>query len=199
MKTFFSCINLRTNHAVITHRKKLLENLDSLDHTLKRATVKNVFQKFIRNYKERLKCYGTNHINHYDLRCIAVKLLVAQSSLTLCNPMDCSLSGSSVHGILQAGILEWVAIPFSRRSSWPRDCTGSPTLQVDSLPSELPGKPHIAVKSHVNLYVRNFCFIDYIHGRFVCEVMLFHEENIIIFPIVSTRKLKKYSQVENNN
>ena len=39
---------------------------------------------------------------------------------TLCNPMDCSPPGSSVHGILQA-ILEWVAIPFSRGSSWPRD------------------------------------------------------------------------------
>ena len=37
--------------------------------------------------------------------------------------MDCSPSGSSVHGILQARILEWVAIPFSRRSSWPRDPT----------------------------------------------------------------------------
>ena len=36
--------------------------------------------------------------------------------LTLCDPMDCSLSGSSVHGILQARILEWVAIPFSRGS-----------------------------------------------------------------------------------
>ena len=40
-----------------------------------------------------------------------------------CNPMDCSLPGSSVHGILQAGILEWVAFPFSRGSSWPRDQT----------------------------------------------------------------------------
>ena len=40
-------------------------------------------------------------------------MLVAQSCLTLCNPMDCSLPGSSVHGILQAGILEWVAISFS--------------------------------------------------------------------------------------
>ena len=39
-----------------------------------------------------------------------------------CNPMDCSLSGSSVHGISQAGILEWVAISFSR-GSWPRDWT----------------------------------------------------------------------------
>ena len=48
---------------------------------------------------------------------------VAQSSLTLCDPMDCSLSGSSVHEIFQARVLEWVAISFSRRSSRPRDWT----------------------------------------------------------------------------
>ena len=42
------------------------------------------------------------------------KMLVAQLCLTLCDPMDCSPSGSSVHGILQARILEWGAIPFSR-------------------------------------------------------------------------------------
>ena len=42
---------------------------------------------------------------------------------TLCNPMDCGPPGSSVHGLLQAGILEWVAIPFSRGSSRPRDWT----------------------------------------------------------------------------
>ena len=45
------------------------------------------------------------------------------SRVQLCNPMDCSLSGSSVHGILQARILEWVAISFSKGSSWPRDWT----------------------------------------------------------------------------
>ena len=50
-------------------------------------------------------------------------MLVAQSYLTLCDPMDCSLPGSPVHGILQARILEWVAIPFSRGSSWLRDLT----------------------------------------------------------------------------
>ena len=44
-----------------------------------------------------------------------------QSWLTLCNPMDCSPPGSSVHGILQARILEWVAIPSFRGSSCPRD------------------------------------------------------------------------------
>ena len=48
---------------------------------------------------------------------------VAQSCLTLCDPMDCSLPGSTIHGIFQARILEWVAISFSRRSSLPRDWT----------------------------------------------------------------------------
>ena len=48
---------------------------------------------------------------------------VAQLCLTLGDPLDCSLPGSSVHGILQARILEWVAISFSRGSSWPRDGT----------------------------------------------------------------------------
>ena len=48
---------------------------------------------------------------------------VAQSCLTLCNPMDCSLPSSSVHGIFQAIVLEWIAISFSRGSSWTRDQT----------------------------------------------------------------------------
>ena len=52
-----------------------------------------------------------------------VKVLVTQSCLTLCDPTDCSPPGSSVHGILQARILEWMAISFSRGSYWPRDWT----------------------------------------------------------------------------
>ena len=52
--------------------------------------------------------------------------LVAQACLTLCNPMDGSLPGSSVHGILQARILEWVAISSSRGYSQPRDGTQVP-------------------------------------------------------------------------
>ena len=48
---------------------------------------------------------------------------VAQSSPTLCDPMDCSLPGSSIHGIFQARILKWVAISFCRGSSPPRDQT----------------------------------------------------------------------------
>ena len=52
---------------------------------------------------------------------LKVKVLVTQSCLTLCDSMDCSPPGSSVHGILQARILEWVAMPSSRGSSQPRD------------------------------------------------------------------------------
>ena len=54
---------------------------------------------------------------------VVVVVLVAQLCLTLFDPMDRSRPGSSVHGILQARILEWVAIPFSRGSSQPRGQT----------------------------------------------------------------------------
>ena len=50
-------------------------------------------------------------------------VLVAHLCLTLCNPTDCSMLDSSVHGILQAKILEWVAVSFSRGSSQPKDET----------------------------------------------------------------------------
>ena len=57
------------------------------------------------------------------LRSISSVVLDSQSCLTLYNPMDCSLPGSCVHGILQARILEWVVIFFFRGSSQPRDRT----------------------------------------------------------------------------
>ena len=67
--------------------------------------------------------------------------LVTQSCLTLGDVMDCSPPGFSVHGILQARILEWVAISFSSRSSDPGIEHGSLALQTYSLLAELPGKP----------------------------------------------------------
>ena len=69
--------------------------------------------------------------------------LVAKSCQNSCNAMDHSPPGSSVHGILQARILEWVAISFSGGTSQARDQTlhCSPALQTDYLPTELPGKP----------------------------------------------------------
>ena len=71
----------------------------------------------------------------------ALLCLVTQWRLILCDLMDCNLPGSSAMGILQARILEWVAILPPGESSQPRDWTQSPALQADSLPSEPPGKP----------------------------------------------------------
>jgi len=59
----------------------------------------------------------------YQLSHKESRVKVAQSCLTLCNPMDCSLPGSSVYEILQARILEWVVVPFSGRSSQTRNQT----------------------------------------------------------------------------
>ena len=64
---------------------------------------------------------------------------LTQSCPTLCDPVDCNLPGSSVRGIFQARILEWVTISFSRGSSQPRDL--SPALEGDDLTSEPGGKP----------------------------------------------------------
>ena len=61
--------------------------------------------------------------------------------LTLWDPMDCSLPGSSVQGILQARILKWVAISFSRESSQPRNQTRVSCIARGFLPIELRGKP----------------------------------------------------------
>ena len=67
-------------------------------------------------------------------------MLVAQSCPTLCGPMDYSPSGSSVHGILQARVLEWVAMTSPEDLPNLGKEPGSPALQADSLPSEPPGK-----------------------------------------------------------
>ena len=89
--------------------------------------------------------------------CMHERAQSRQSCPTL-ESVDCSSPGSSVHGILQARILEWIAIPFSRGSGGtsrgpegsegsegqegsPGVELGSPILQADSLPSEPPGKP----------------------------------------------------------
>ena len=66
---------------------------------------------------------------------------VAQSCLTLRGPMDCSPPGSSLHGILQARVLEWGAISSPGDLPDPGIEPGSPSFQANALTSELPGKP----------------------------------------------------------
>ena len=95
---------------------------------------------------------------------VVVVVLVAQSCLTLCNPMDRSLPGSSVHGILQARILQWVAILFSRGSSRSRDRT--------------PSLPHcrkiLYCLSHQGLFgmlLKDYICLKYLHGSWLSVVL----------------------------
>ena len=70
-----------------------------------------------------LRMWSRTHQWETEAWIMVCEVLVAQLCPTLCDPMDCSPPGSSIHGILQARILEWVAIPFSRGSSQPKDLT----------------------------------------------------------------------------
>ena len=73
--------------------------------------------------------------------------LVTRSCPTLCDPLDCSPPGSSVHAILQPRILEGLPFPSPGNLPDPGIKPRSPTLQTDSLPTELPGKPDYEIKS----------------------------------------------------
>ena len=93
-----------------------------------------------------------------------VKVLVAQLCPTLCDSIDCSLWGSSVHGILPARILEWVTIAFSRGSSWPRKI--KPTSPVSPacrwiLYCWATGEAHICVYIYKTCSFRFFSLVGY--------------------------------------
>ena len=95
---------------------------------------------------------------------------VPQSCPTPCDPMDCSPPASSVHGILQARILEWVATFFARGSSQPWDRTHLLGLlhgQVDSLPLGAPGKPQSFQNPTFLVSVLNVWSLNQRHQNFV--------------------------------
>ena len=101
--------------------------------------------------------------------------LVTQSCPTLCDPMDCSPPGSSVHGIFQARILEWVVISFSRGLPKPGIKTApltSPSLTADSLPlSHLGGpSPSYASEEKVPLHFASFDPICKMYTDFLIRV-----------------------------
>ena len=115
--TRVSCIagGFLTNWVISKAQKSHKTKLKKLLHInllVKRKSVRKGMKFFFRQYFRNSKDMKKKMWNE-----------VAQSCLTLCDPMDCSLLCSPVHGIFQARILEWVAISLSRGSSWPRDQT----------------------------------------------------------------------------
>ena len=93
--------------------------------------------------------------HHGSLYVPLLPLLSPQSCPTLCNPIDCSPPGSSVHGILQARILEWVAMPSSKGSSQPRGRTWVSCIAGRCFTTEPPRKP-----PYVYLFLPKFLTAD---------------------------------------
>ena len=86
--------------------------------------------------------------------------LVSKSWLTFCNPVDCNLPGSSIHGISQARILEWVAISFFRGSSRSRDWTHIFSWAGGFFTTGPPGKPTASLQTS-NLGLKNSVLVSY--------------------------------------
>ena len=108
--------------------------------------------KFFTDKRQAGNVVGGGDKKHRVLHCFKttgtfVQMLVTQLCLTLCDPIDCRPQASSVHGICQARILEWVAISNSRGSSWVRywTCVSYIFLhwQADSLPLHPLGSPEL--------------------------------------------------------
>ena len=99
-----------------------------------------------------------------------MKVKVTQSCLSLCDPMD-----YTVHGILQARILEWVAFPFSTGTSQPGIKPRSPALQAVSLPSELQGKPKNIGVGSLSLPQQIFPVQESNRGPLHCRQILYQQ------------------------
>ena len=91
-----------------------------------------------------------------------VNVLVAQRHLTLSDPMDCGPQGSTVHGILQVKILEWVVIPLSRGYSQARDRTQVSCIEGTFFTKYLnhEGRPNVSI--HMNKLVNMFSVCEYV-------------------------------------
>ena len=121
-------------------------------------------------------------LNWIYIQCVCMH---AQSCLTLCDPMDSSPPGSSVHGIVQARILEWVAFSLSRGSSWPRDQTCISCAAGRFFTSKPPGKVIINIMYIIKLI--NFQFPELFGGgNWRQRIMTWVSSNMIL----SVRKSK---------
>ena len=107
----------------------------------------------------------------------AVVVLVTPSCPALWDPMDYRPPGSSVHGIFQARILDWVAIPFSRESSWPRDWTWVSYIESKFFNIWARGKIYMCICVYVCCVCMCVCVI--LHTYFLKVEMLY--QNVYAF------------------
>ena len=136
--TWVKCFNLTCRTTVETVSTGLPNIL--WGHYLGNIWVHNL-ELHLRKQSTKRKYLQTRH-SSLSMHPTSLKWSLAQSCPTLCDPMDCSLQGSSVHGLFQARVLEWVAMPSSRWSSQPRDQTWVSCNAGRFFTTEPPGKPY---------------------------------------------------------
>ena len=107
-----------TQHGQVQSGKRSFHVSSSLTAEIFNHQYANYFLMLLSKHYSSIPVGMFLHLTDFVPLCMCA---VAQSCPNLCNPMDCSLPGSSVHGISQAIILQWVAMPSSRGSSLPRD------------------------------------------------------------------------------
>ena len=119
------------------------------------------------NHTPQIWIWSIFNATYQNFSYLYMKVLVSQSCPTLCDPMDCSPPGSSVRGILQARILEWVGLSFPSPENLPDPGIEprSPTLQGDSLPSEPPGKNYACIDILIFNQVGSW-YIHYFRNNF---------------------------------
>ena len=135
-QTFLSCCSAVPQETVII-RLKL--NCSSFQLTVRGKIVQKTLPIIFSLGLQAARVISA-HVSHERPQIHAAAKLL-QSCPTLCNPMDCSLSGSSVYGIFQARVLEWLPFPSPGDLPDPGLKPRSPVLQADSLPAEPLGMP----------------------------------------------------------
>ena len=114
---------------------------------------------------------------------VKVKVKSLKSRQTLCDPMDCSPPGSSIHGILQARTLEWVAISFSRGSSWPRDRTRVSRVVGRCFTIWATREVHTYIWVYIYIYTSFFIFFSImVCHRNLNIVSRAIQEDLVVYP-----------------
>ena len=117
----FECLSLQHSWCLLSYPKVAL-GVNCFSFFFYTVLRERILEVETASREEEALLIATTHFDVWVKFCCSC-CLVAKSCMTLCDPMDYSLPDSSVHGISQAGTLEWVAVSFPRGSSWPRDQT----------------------------------------------------------------------------
>ena len=127
-----------------TTKQKIKKKPENSNSSVNPQNLTDMYRTLPNKYRMQVSVGHSSGKTILSFKSSEFKVLVDKLCSTLCNPMDCTMPGSSVHGILQARILE--SLPYPGDLTSPGVKSRSPTLQADSLLSEPPGKPIISLK-----------------------------------------------------